>query len=87
MTLGPDTWLQAAAVLGAVLLLIWLGARALRNTPLAAGGGRRLQLQETLILDSRRRVLLLRCDGRELLLLTGGGGDQMLGWLPRQDAP
>jgi flagellar protein FliO/FliZ len=77
------TWLQAAGALGAVLLLAWLGARALRASPLAAARpGRRLQLQEALALDSRRRLLLVRCDGHDLLLLTGGTEDRVVRWLP-----
>jgi flagellar protein FliO/FliZ len=39
-------------------------------------------LQEVLALDARRRVIILRCDGREVLLLTGGPQDVCLGWLP-----
>lgn len=89
MATDPDLWLQAAGALGAVLLLAWLAARALRASPLAAHRpGRRLQLQESLALDARRRLLLVRCDGRELLLLTGGTEDRLLGWLPASgDAP
>lgn len=79
---------QAAAALGVVLLLIWGAARALRASPLAAGAqrpGRRLHLAESLAIDPRRRVLLIRCDGREALVLTGGGQDVLLGWLPPQE--
>jgi hypothetical protein len=39
MSLDPaTTWLQAAAALAAVLLLIWGAARALRASPLAWAG-------------------------------------------------
>ncbi|MCA3360072.1 MAG: flagellar biosynthetic protein FliO [Roseomonas sp.] len=66
-------------VLGLILLL----ARLLRATGLAPQtSGQRLKLQETLALDARRRVIILRCDGREVLLLTGGPQDLCLGWLP-----
>ncbi|MBX6373456.1 MAG: flagellar biosynthetic protein FliO, partial [Acetobacteraceae bacterium] len=48
--------------------------------------GRRLALVEVLALDPRRRLVLVRCDGREALLLTGGGGqDALLGWLPTDE--
>jgi flagellar protein FliO/FliZ len=87
MTLGSETWLQAAGALGAALLLAWLGARALRASPLAARSGRRLQVQEALAIDPRRRLLLLRCDGREVLLLTGGTQDRVIAWLPPPPAP
>lgn len=84
-TLDWQGWMQAVAALGAVLLLIWGAARALRASPLAAGGqrpGRRLRVEEVLALDPRRRLLLLRCDEREVLLVTGGAQDLVIGWLP-----
>lgn len=90
MTLDWQGLMQAAAALSAVLLLIWGGARALRAFPLATGAqspGRRLRVEEALAIDPRRRVLLLRCDGRECLLLTGGAQDVSLGWLPPKDPP
>jgi len=87
MTFVAGNWLQAGAALCGVLLLLWLAARGVRATGLTKREGRRLAVQEVLALDSRRRLLLLRCDGREMLLLTGGGQDLSLGWLPRPDAP
>lgn len=79
--------LTGLGALAAVLGLIWLAARAARLSGLAprAGGGRRLGLGETLALDSRRRLHLIRCDGRELLLLTGGSTDAVIGWLSRPE--
>ena len=78
--------LTAAVALPAVLGLIWLAGRLAR-----AGGmgmrrpngakGRGLALEETLALDQRRRLLLVRCEGRRVLLLTGGT-DLVIGWLP-----
>jgi flagellar protein FliO/FliZ len=85
MTLDTGPWLQAAGALAAILLLLAFGARGLRWGGLASRPGRRLAVQEVLALDSRRRLLLLRCDGREVLLLTGGGQDALLGWLPARD--
>lgn len=90
MTLDWQGWIQAVAALGAVLLLIWGGARVLRGSPLAAGAprpGRRLRLEESLAIDPRRRVLLLSCDGRDLLVLTGGAQDLTIGWLPPREPP
>jgi len=86
MTIDPGLWLKTGGALCAVLLLAWLAARALRASPLAAGPDRRLQVQEALVLDARRRLLLVRCDGREVLLLTGATEDQVLGWLPAGDS-
>ncbi len=72
---------QAFAALGLVLALAWAAARALRGSRIVSPQGRRLQLAESLALDPRRRLLLVRCDNREALLLTGGTTDVMLGWV------
>lgn len=45
----------------------------------AAGRPRRLRVVETLVLDPKRRVLLLDCAGREVAVLVGGGSDLLLG--------
>lgn len=88
-----STPLLAALALAAVLGLILLIARALRGTglmPRTGAGGGRLGLVQVLALDPRRRLHLVRCDGRELLLLTGGTNDQVIGWLdpaPANNAP
>ena len=85
----PQTtqWLTAAAALAGVLALILLAARLARRAGLAprAGTGR-LRVEEALALDARRRLLIVRCDGRALLLLTGGAQDQVVGWLPESGA-
>ncbi|WP_159999898.1 flagellar biosynthetic protein FliO [Roseomonas sp. 18066] len=92
--------MTALAALILVLALVLLAARAARRfgfapgvpgglSGVARGQGRRLVLVESLALDTRRRLLLLRCDGRELLLVTGGPQDLFLNDLPRacaQDA-
>lgn len=84
---SPFTLLTAAGALAAVLALVLLAGRAARLTGFVrrVPGGRRLIVQETAMLDQRRRLHLIACDGRHLLLLTGGGSDVALGWLP--DAP
>lgn len=74
----------AVAALAAVLLLILLAGRVARMTRFArpvGAAGARLALQESLVLDPRRRLLLVRCDGRSVLLMTGPT-DQVVGWLP-----
>ncbi len=75
--------LTVLPALALVLGLALLAGRAARRLGLAAPqpGAGRLALVQALPLDSRRRVHLLRCDGRHLLVLTGGGGDVMLGWV------
>ena len=57
---------------------------AQRLTTATRGTGR-LAIEQSLALDPRRRLLLIRCDNRQLLLLTGGSQDQMLGWLEPTD--
>jgi flagellar protein FliO/FliZ len=74
--------LTAAAALVAVLGMLVLAARAARAAGLGVRAGKRLAVEEALSLDGRRRLLLLRCDGRELLVLTGGAQDQVVAWLP-----
>jgi flagellar protein FliO/FliZ len=71
---------QAALALALMLALAWAAARAVRGSRLGIPTGRRLQVVEALALDPRRRLLLVRCDGREALLLVGGAQDVMLGW-------
>lgn len=84
MPLDPSLALKALAALCAVVLLAYAALRALRATAAGAAkpGGRRLAVQEVLALDPKRRLVLVRCDGRDLLLLTGGAGEVSLGWLP-----
>lgn len=86
MNLTLANWLTAGIALLFVLGLILLLARLLRVTGLAPQtGGQRLNLQEVLVLDARRRLIILRCDGRDVLLLTGGPQDLCLGWLPSKN--
>jgi flagellar protein FliO/FliZ len=65
-----------AAVIGLILGVAWL-ARLRRG---ATGGGlllrtpRRLSIVETLPIDSRTRIVLLRRDDREYLLAIGANG-------------
>jgi flagellar protein FliO/FliZ len=87
MTLDPTQIITAALALLGVLGLILLAARLARRAGLAPQpGGGRLRLEESLALDARRRLLLVRCDGRGLLLLTGGAKDEVVGWLPERGA-
>ncbi|PWR19807.1 flagellar biosynthetic protein FliO [Zavarzinia compransoris] len=72
----PDL-LRAAFALGLVILLILVFGAVLRRF----GGaglqrqGKRLAVSETLALDPRRRLVLVRRDGREHLLLLSPSGD------------
>jgi flagellar protein FliO/FliZ len=71
------------ALLGvlAALVLLLRGLKAMQSPR----GDRRLAVEEAIALDSRRRLVLARCDGRALLLLTGGAQDQVIGWVPERE--
>ena len=84
MILDMDGLLKAFGVLAALVFPLWLGSHALRTGRVQGRPGRRLGVAEVIALDARRRLVLVRCDGRELLLLTGGGQDAVLGWLPER---
>jgi flagellar protein FliO/FliZ len=79
--------LTALAALLAVVGALLLAGRAARAAGLGTRPGRRLAVEETLALDGRRRVTLLRCEDRHLLLLTGGAQEVLLGWLPAEPTP
>lgn len=76
----PDL-LRAGFALGIVILLIlalgWLlrrfGNSSMRRT------GQRLAVIESLALDPRRRLVLVRRDGEDHLLLLGPAGDIVVG--------
>jgi len=87
MIVGLSSLATAAAALAVVLALVWAGARLARMTNLAPrpAGTRLLTLRDTLALDSRRRLLVVRCGAQDVVLLTGGSQDVVVGWL-RQSA-
>ena len=67
-----------------LLGLCGLLARKLQSGSLARklGAGRRLQISEQLYVDSKRKLMLVRCDEREHLLLIGPEGAQRLEGFP-----
>lgn len=86
--IGWTGLITAATALAGILVALVLVLRGVRAAGLARGN-RRLSVEEAVALDARRRVVLLRCDGRNLLLLTGGAQDIVLGWpeAPAEDRP
>lgn len=81
------TGLTALAALAAVIGLVLLARSGLALLPRRLGGlavpgrGGALVLEQVLALDARRRLIVVRCEGRRLLLMTGGTQDISLGWL------
>jgi flagellar protein FliO/FliZ len=78
--MGVLDYLRFVGALGVVLALILGGMLLLRRFGLPgmvarAPGRRRLKLVEVLSLDPKRRLILVRRDGREHLLLLGGATD------------
>jgi flagellar biogenesis protein FliO len=78
--------LALLAVVAGLFLLQRLATRGLGQrlaSRLGAGATTRLAVEERLVLDARRRVVLVRVDGaRSVLLLIGGpGADAVLGWV------
>lgn len=71
-------WARALFALIATLALIlgvaW-GARRLGMLQAGPNSPKRLKISESLMLDPRRRLVIVRCDGREHLILLGPSGD------------
>ena len=63
-----------ALMAGLGLVLKYVCTRGL-ILPLSARRERRLKLVETLALDTKRRLVIVRCDEHEHLLLLGGQDD------------
>ena len=74
--------------LGLLALLGWAGKRFdLFKTLRGERAGRRLAIVETLPVDARRRLALVRADGREHLVLLSGAGDILLESRDAQELP
>ena len=83
MTGSLGALLTEAAALLAVLLLITAGVRLFRARGWAAPAraGKVLVLRESVALDTKRRLHLVQCGGRQVVLLTGGAQDVVVGWI------
>ena len=71
-------WLKALFALIATLALILgaaYGARRLGMLRPGANAARRLKISESMMLDPRRRLVIVACDGREHVLLLSPAGD------------
>lgn len=75
-------WVRALFALIATLALILgvaYGARRLGMLQPQGQQPRRLRVTESLMLDPRRRMVIVRCDEREHLILLGPAGDIVVG--------
>ena len=75
-------WARAVFALIATLgLLLGVAYGARRLGMLQANGQvpKRMRITESLMLDPRRRMVIVRCDEREHLILLGPGGDIVVG--------
>jgi flagellar protein FliO/FliZ len=82
-------WARALFALIATLALIVGAAYAARRLGMLQPGGqgpKRLKVSESLMIDPRRRLVIVRCDGREHLLLLGPGGDVVVSEMAAVDA-
>lgn len=79
----PELMRAGIALLAVVVLIVAFGAvlRRFGQGP-ATRAGKRLSVTESLTLDTRRRLVIVRHDGREHLLLLGPTGDLVVDQSP-----
>lgn len=84
-------WLRAAAALAATLALIAGAAYAARRFGMLDTGAhkpnRRLKVVESLMLDPRRRLVVVRFDDRDHLVLLSPAGDRPLAAVAAKEEP
>lgn len=73
-------YLASFAIVIALILLSRHGLKFLEPYLLKGRRTRSLAVVESLAIDQRRRLSLIRYNGRTGLILTGGGNDIFLGW-------
>lgn len=89
-----DAWEWVRAFFGLLFVLALIGACAygarrlgmLQNTAIG-GGKRRMGISESLFLDPRRRVVIVRVDEEEHVVLLSPFGDRALATRPALPAP
>lgn len=84
-------WARAVFALLATLALIGLAAYAARRFGMIQPGGaaapKRLKLLESLMLDPRRRLVVVRFDDRDHLLLLSPDGDRPVAEVAAKQEP
>ncbi|GBQ24664.1 hypothetical protein ACLRDC_11640 [Gluconacetobacter sacchari] len=81
------TWLAYLASFAIVIVLILLSRHGLKFLEPYLLKGRRtrnLAIVESLAIDQRRRLSIIRYHARTGLILTGGGNDLFLGWVDEE---
>ena len=82
--MAPDDYFRIIFGLVAVIGLIGLAALIARKAgigtmPSIGGRKRRLSISETLPLDARRRLVIVRCDDREHLIILASQSETVVG--------
>jgi flagellar protein FliO/FliZ len=83
-------WARALFALLATLALIAGAAYAARRLGMlqpGVPGPKRMRVTEALMLDPRRRIVIVRVDDREHVLLLGPGGDVVVGDMAAKETP
>jgi len=83
-------WARSLFALIATLALIVGVAYAARRLGMlqpGAPGLKRMRITETLLIDTRRRMVIVRIDEREHVLLLGPGGDVVVGEMAAKEMP
>jgi flagellar protein FliO/FliZ len=83
-------WARALFALIATLALVVGAAYAARRLGMLQAGGagpKRMRITETLMLDTRRRMVIVRVDDREHVLLLGAANDVVVGEMAAKDPP
>jgi flagellar protein FliO/FliZ len=70
-----------------LILGVAYGARRLGMLQANGQGAKRMRVTESLMLDPRRRMVIVRCDDREHLILLGPGGDIVVGEQAAKEEP
>jgi flagellar protein FliO/FliZ len=83
-------WARALFALIATLALVVgaaYGARRLGMLQPGGAGPKRMRVTETLMLDARRRMVIVRVDNREHVLLLGAANDVVVGEMAAKEPP
>ncbi|HVZ99265.1 MAG TPA: flagellar biosynthetic protein FliO [Caulobacterales bacterium] len=88
--MGWVDWARTAAALIATLALLGAVAYGARRFGMLQGGlagARRMKVSESLMLDPRRRLIIVQVDGREHLLLLSPAGDRVVAQMDAKPEP